>query len=460
MAACLRKHCVGHFRCCFQKKFGSLCLVSRSNSKLAQEHESTELETNGGASPPSQNATMCLEPWVSEGLANNTIKHKQHPGRMSLKTITAPPRLVEAASVLLEKYPVKEMSRKADKFANYLWSRHPPTTEALVNKMFHQTYHEVMEKQEREGNTEPVTRDGVLQKLRQKVYHWQPVTFDAYKSLLYLTSHLSLNYSVLLQCFSELSTRIPSFSPRSIFNLGSGLGSAVWAADAIWGSQVFEYYCVDNSQDMNTVARLLMQDGDSQKQMNIPGVVFRQFSPSPLTNQFDMVVSAYTLLEHPGKKERLETIEDLWRMTTDVLVLVENGTVAGFTLINEARDHLLKCPHDRPCPKFSKDNLPCFSQVTYKPLPQNHTKPNNCSVRYSYIILRKGRRKEGDEQWPRVIQGVVTAKNHTHCHLCCSDGNVRHTIVTARRHGKDLYKCTRYTQWGDLLPVTLSHNQQ
>ena len=34
-----------------------------------------------------------------------------------------------------------------------------------------------------------------------------------------------------------------------------------------------------------------------------------------------MVVSAYTLLDHPGQQqERLEMVTDLWRMTSDVLV--------------------------------------------------------------------------------------------------------------------------------------------
>ena len=33
--------------------------------------------------------------------------------------------------------------------------------------------------------------------------------YDAYKSLLYLTAHLAHNYSVLLQCFTEVSEGLP-----------------------------------------------------------------------------------------------------------------------------------------------------------------------------------------------------------------------------------------------------------
>ena len=39
-----------------------------------------------------------------------------------------------------------------------------------------------------------------------------------------------------------------------------------------------------------------------------------------------MVVSAYTLLDHPGQqRERLEMVTDLWRMTSDVLVSFSVG---------------------------------------------------------------------------------------------------------------------------------------
>ena len=50
----------------------------------------------------SKSTNVQLEPWVSEALANNTVKAKQHPGRLVLPTVTLPQRLQDAASVLLE----------------------------------------------------------------------------------------------------------------------------------------------------------------------------------------------------------------------------------------------------------------------------------------------------------------------------------------------------------------------
>ena len=50
----------------------------------------------------SKKTTVQLEPWVSEALASNSLKHKHHPGHLVLPTISLPQRLLEAASVILE----------------------------------------------------------------------------------------------------------------------------------------------------------------------------------------------------------------------------------------------------------------------------------------------------------------------------------------------------------------------
>lgn len=57
---------------------------------------------------------------------------------------------------------------------------------------------------------------------------------------------------------------------------------------------------------------------------------------------YDIVVSAYSLLELPSFESRMDTVLKLWNKTGRYLILVENGTNAGFRIINEARDYLLQ----------------------------------------------------------------------------------------------------------------------
>lgn len=46
--------------------------------------------------------------------------------------------------------------------------------------------------------------------------------------------------------------------------------------------------------------------------------------------KYDLVVSAYSLLELPTMHTRLETVAKLWAKTEQYLVIVEKGTNAGF----------------------------------------------------------------------------------------------------------------------------------
>lgn len=45
---------------------------------------------------------------------------------------------------------------------------------------------------------------------------------------------------------------------------------------------------------------------------------------------YDIVVSAYSLLELPNQISRLETILKLWNKTEQYLIIVEQGTNVGF----------------------------------------------------------------------------------------------------------------------------------
>ena len=45
-----------------------------------------------------------------------------------------------------------------------------------------------------------------------------------------------------------------------------------------------------------------------------------------------MVVSAYSLIELPNTKTRLDTVMKLWQKTKHYLVIVEHGTNAGFNV--------------------------------------------------------------------------------------------------------------------------------
>ncbi|CAH1985197.1 unnamed protein product [Acanthoscelides obtectus] len=273
-------------------------------------------------------------------------------------------------------------------------------------------------------------------------------------------------YAVLVKILGEIQARDPEFKPNSLFDFGSGTGTASWAANTYWKNSIFEYYNVDTSRDMNDLAQLLLQGGTSTGVMP-KGVFFRQFLPASNTT-YDLVVSAYTMFEMPSAHDRLSNVLNLWNKTEKYLVIVEQGTNAGFKIINELRDFILQiqkekskghvfspCPHDNICPRFVLDDgTPCNFEVKYFTLPIGASSQQKREL-YSYVVLKKGKRNEEEPKWPRLVRPTLVRSKHTICRMCSPNGQLREVIFTASKHTKPVYHCARSTKWGDRLPMEI-----
>jgi len=71
-------------------------------------------------------------------------------------------------------------------------------------------------------------KEQVIRRLKQKLYCWRPVEYNEYRALLYMVARFAPEYTVLHRIFMELKTREPDFQPRSLFDFGSGVGTATW----------------------------------------------------------------------------------------------------------------------------------------------------------------------------------------------------------------------------------------
>lgn len=227
--------------------------------------------------------------------------------------------------------------------------------------------------------------------------------------------------------------------------------------------------CVDSSAAMLELAEKLLKGGSGSGMPCVPGVFFRQFLPVSPKVQFDVVVAAFSLSELPSKADRTDVVQTLWRKTGHFLVLIENGTKAGHSLLMDARDLVLNgkekspldprpgfvfapCPHELPCPQLTASKpLACSFSQAYYPIPFSWNKKPK-EEKFSLVILARGSPEKAN-RWPRITQPVLKRPRHVHCHLCCPDGHMQHAVITARRHGRDLYRCARVSSWGDLLPV-------
>jgi Mitochondrial small ribosomal subunit Rsm22 len=81
-------------------------------------------------------------------------------------------------------------------------------------------------------------RQRIEKTVRQRVYAWQQVVYDDYKSLLYLFGRSPQEYSAINKIFREIKKRDENFRPKSFFDFGSGVGTGLWAASELWSSSI------------------------------------------------------------------------------------------------------------------------------------------------------------------------------------------------------------------------------
>ncbi|XP_071815016.1 ribosome assembly protein METTL17, mitochondrial-like [Apostichopus japonicus] len=410
--------------------------------------------------------------------------YRRHPGKLQPKVVKLPESLQSNVTGIFKERRIRNLDSQVSALTNYLLSRKRPTEDSEVRAAAQYFTRQLgsTDEDELDSDAQKKLQDKVKSKLRNRLYHWKPISFDENVSFVYLAARMAPNYAIIYRVLHELQRIMPSYQPSSVLDFGSGLGSSIWATNAIFPEAVKEYYCVDISQAMHNLAgKLLLKPdckGEDPADFWIRGVYQRFFLPVSPQVTYDVTISNNSLLEIHSHEERLNIVNILWKKTNDFLILIENGSLEGYVTLMEARNMILAkgdsdselreewkdghlghvfapCSHDVICPRLTRDKMiPCNFEQKYEPLQVPNLKRKVTQVEnYSYLVMRKGKRQEGTV-WPRVISPVLLRSRHTICRLCHEDGQLKELIITKGKHERDLYKCARYTQWGDLLPVS------
>lgn len=64
--------------------------------------------------------------------------------------------------------------------------------------------------------------------LKRNVYNWQPINFDKSTSLTYMVARSVQNHAVLYKVLNEIKQRDKDLKPKTLFDFGSGIGTAMW----------------------------------------------------------------------------------------------------------------------------------------------------------------------------------------------------------------------------------------
>ncbi|CAG8573921.1 4998_t:CDS:10 [Paraglomus occultum] len=339
-----------------------------------------------------------------------------------------------------------------------------------------------------------MSNEGFKKSLTDVPIHPHILSYGVRESMAYIAGLLPITFGPIYNVLTELSRRIPTFTPRNILDFGTGPGTAIWASHEIWGKNVENYMGIDVSEAMIKMAETLStyQVGDE----GIRNVEFTQYlSYKSNEHKHDMVISAFTFNELPTEQVKNIVLETLWKSTQDILVLIERGTPAGFQAIAHARQKILQmenkktdsntiadagttvglvgahvvapCPHDGVCPLLNTRNWCHFSQKVNRPtflMNVKGAKLNFENSKYSYVILRKGPRPtvnlcdsqqsdyiDASYEWPRLVAPPMKRHGHVIMDYCSKTGHIERMIIP-KSQGKIPYKDARKVAWGDLFP--------
>ncbi|XP_040399574.1 H/ACA ribonucleoprotein complex subunit 3 isoform X3 [Cygnus olor] len=259
-------------------------------------------------------------------------------------------------------------------------------------------------------------------------------------------------------CRREIRVRAPDFAPRTLLDFGSGLGTACWVAQGMWGRSLQQFVCVEPSGAMRELAERLRHGGGATPGPAHFGPVFlRPLLPPGPQARWELVIGRRALERLRGRGQRARALRGLWGRTGGVLVLLENGTRAGHQALMEAREELLQGPDAdaveifAPNPSAPERELVSFLVV--RRLGSSMTSSlDPVTSSPDPVTSSPDPMTSPPAGWARVTAPVRPRPRHVSLSLCCPDGAQRRLAVTAVRHGRSLYRQARTSRWGDLLP--------
>ena len=267
----------------------------------------------------------------------------------------------------------------------------------------------------------------------------------------YLAVRLPATYAALRDAMSKLAELRPDFRPASLLDVGSGPGTALWAAVDCW-PQLENALLLEASGAIRKWGEILAESVPVAHVKWQPADIAKGVSGKFLS---DLVCLAYVLSELTATA-RQKVIDDLWLLTGDVLLIIEPGTPKGWERILAARSRLIEqgahiiapCPHRLPCPIAAPDWCH-FSRRVARSRLHRLAKEADVPWEDEKFIYLAAARKPGLAVEARIVARPCASKGRIDLNLCCVDGSHRERTVS-KRDGAT-FKTARRRDWGEVV---------
>jgi ribosomal protein RSM22 (predicted rRNA methylase) len=272
-------------------------------------------------------------------------------------------------------------------------------------------------------------------------------------ALAYALARMPATYAAVRAALSYTGELIEDFAPASLLDVGAGAGAATWASLDAWPS-ISSATLLDRNAALVDVARKLTgAEGASETSFAFQLAPFE--SGLNKAQPADLVIASYALTELSLPAARV-AVSELWRLSNELLIIVEPGTPDGFkrmlayreTLI-EAGGHIIApCTHEAACPLVGAQRWCHFSQRLSR--SRDHLALKAASLayedeKYTYLAMAKSLTR------PASVQRILATPNVNKARVSltlCAPGEVEEKLIE-RRSG-EAYKAAKRADWGDV----------
>lgn len=275
----------------------------------------------------------------------------------------------------------------------------------------------------------------------------QPLVRTALDALSYAALLMPATYAQLDGALHATLQRTPTFAPLSLLDLGSGPGTAVWAALSRFPS-VQRATTIERDIHLDALAHTLHGAHD------VPVLQLQQdLTASHHWPLHDLVVIGHVLNEL-SVNQRSDLIARAWAATAHTLIIVEPGTSAFFPMLTTIRQTLIDlgahviapCTHCSRCPMVDDwcHYATKIARPDFQRLARGATLPYE-EAKYSYIAVS---RIPIAYNGARVLHDTTTHKGYITLEHCSSRGIMTSSVPKRQR---DAYRLARDAQWGSWL---------
>jgi ribosomal protein RSM22 (predicted rRNA methylase) len=270
----------------------------------------------------------------------------------------------------------------------------------------------------------------------------------------YLAVRLPATYAAVTHALRWAQEQITD-ELLSALDLGSGPGTALWAASEVY-PELHSCTAVERDAQLIALAQRLAQHADHPALHSVRWVAADLASAIP-QGLWDLVLCSYALNELSAA-QRSMLVSTVWARTAKLLVLVEPGTKSGFANIAAAREQLLTsgahivapCPHALACPMQTAGDWCHFAARVERTAEHRRLKDaalGHEDEKFSYIAFSRHAAPERPDTTARIVRHPQIFSGYAHLTHCTPEGVLERTTVT--RSQKENWRRLKRLSWGD-----------